>query len=176
MITSETPSWNALQYHQKRISSLSIRSLFEQDKKRFHQFSLLLPDLLVDFSKNRVTNETLALLFQLAIKKGVEKSRDQMFQGEKINKTENRSALHVALRQSNKNPQSMAVAKSLKQMDQFTQRIQKGNWKGISGKKIEHIVNIGIGGSRLGPEMALKALETFHQFQFAVSRFQNQFL
>ncbi len=173
MITPETPSWNALQRHQRRISSVSLRHLFEENKSRFCQFSILFPDLLVDFSKNRVTNETLDLLFKLATETNLEKSRDDMFTGEKINKTEDRSALHVALRQCTKNPQSKVVAKSLKKMDQFTQRIQQGDWKGISGEKIKNVVNIGIGGSRLGPEMAINALENFHQFDLGIHFVSN---
>ena len=142
-----------------------MRDLFAADAGRFDKFSLRLGDILFDYSKNRVTEETMSLLFDLARQAGVEARRDAMFSGEKINRTEDRAVLHVALRNRANRPILVdgadvmpEVNRVLAQMRDFCARIHSGAWKGYTGKKITDVVNIGIGGSDLGPQMASLAL------------------
>src|SRR5205823_712336 len=130
-------------------------TLFAQDPKRFESFTLRFEDLLVDYSKHRITAETLRLLFALAREAQVERWRDRMFSGEKINGTEDRAVLHVALRNRSNKPILVdgkdvmpEVNAVLARMRDFTERVRSGEWKGHTGKRITDIVNIGIGGSR----------------------------
>lgn len=161
-----TNAWKALKDHQQQIRSTHMRDLFKQDPQRFDKFSLRLDDILFDYSKNLVTAETLQLLTRLAHECGLKEAIEAMFSGEKINRTENRAVLHTALRNCFDKP-VMAdgkdvmpeVRKVLEQMKQFSQAIHQGQWKGYSGKKIKYIVNIGIGGSDLGPVMVTEALK-----------------
>jgi len=165
---TEHPSWEALCKHQKTIATLHMRQLFESDPKRFDKFSLKLDDLLLDYSKHRVTEETLSLLFQISREAKIEEWRDRMFSGEKINTTEDRAVLHTALRnRSNTSvyvdghdvmPDINAV---LAKMRTFSDKVRSGEWKGYSGKQITDIVNIGIGGSDLGPVMVCDALKPY---------------
>jgi glucose-6-phosphate isomerase len=166
----QSPAWQALVRHTETARSVHVRDLFEKDARRFEGFSLEFEDLLVDYSKNRVTAETLGLLFALARQANVEAYRDRMMAGEKINRTENRAVLHVALRNRSNRPilvdgkDVMAEVNAvLAKMRKFTDSVRSGAWKGFTGKRITDIVNIGIGGSDLGPAMASLALKPYWQ-------------
>ncbi len=165
---TEHPSWEALCNHQKTITTLHMRQLFESDPKRFDKFSLKLDDLLLDYSKHRVTEETLSLLFQISREAKIEEWRDRMFSGEKINITEDRAVLHTALRNRSNTPVYVDghdvmpdVNAVLTKMRTFSDKVRSGEWKGYSGKQITDIVNIGIGGSDLGPVMVCDALKPY---------------
>jgi glucose-6-phosphate isomerase len=150
------------------MKSTHMRQLFQQDPDRFEKFSLCAPDLAFDYSKNILTTETISLLLQLANECGLKDAIEAMFNGEKINATEGRSVLHVALR-ANENEQYLVdgnnvvadVHKVLAQMEIFCAKIHSGEWKGYTGKPIKYIVNIGIGGSDLGPVMVTEALRPY---------------
>jgi glucose-6-phosphate isomerase len=164
----QTPAWRALVEHQRGIRDLHLRQLFADDPQRAAHMSAEAAGLYLDYSKNRVTEETLELLFQLADERGVAARRAAMFRGEPINTTENRAVLHVALRAprdahvevdgENVVPQVHAV---LDRMAALARRVRSGEWRGHTGKHIRTIVNIGIGGSYLGPEMAYLALRPY---------------
>ena len=165
---TESALWQKLVAHQREIAHLHMRDMFSADPARFEKFSLQFNDILLDYSKNRITEETLALLLQLARDCGVESWRDRMFSGEKINSTENRAVLHTALRNRSNTPVMVDgkdvmpdVNHVLAQMRDFSERVRNGVWKGYTGKPITDIVNIGIGGSDLGPFMACVALKPF---------------
>lgn len=167
-ILTQHPSWKTLCEHEKTISALHMRSLFEADPKRFERFSLKLDDILLDYSKHRITEETLTLLFQIAREAKIEDWRDRMFAGEKINITENRAVLHTALRNRSNTPVYVDghdvmpdVNAVLDQMRVFSEKVRSGEWKGYSGKRITDIINIGIGGSDLGPVMVCDALKPY---------------
>jgi glucose-6-phosphate isomerase len=163
-----SPVWQALAGHHEQIKDMHLRSLFADDPGRAARFSVEGGGLFLDYSKNRITDETVRLLLQLAEERGVTKRRDAMFAGEKINTTERRAVLHVALRAplgtsidvdgADVVPQ---VHKVLEAMAEFSFRLRTGGFIGHSGKRICNIVNIGIGGSYLGPEMAYRALRAF---------------
>lgn len=163
-------AWKKLADHHKKISRIHMREMFAKDPERFNNFSITFGDILFDYSKNRINHKTIQLLLQLAEECGVDKAIEGMFTGDKINQTEGRSVLHTALRNftgkpvytdgQNVMPQVFAV---LKQMQQFCQRIHSGEWTGYTGKKIKYIVNIGIGGSDLGPLMVTEALKPYRQ-------------
>jgi glucose-6-phosphate isomerase len=162
------PAWKALEAHYSTVRELHLRQLFAEDPKRGERFSLEAAGLYLDYSKNRVTDETLKLLLQLAEESGLRKRIDAMFSGEKINITENRAVLHIALRAprgasivvdgENVVPQVQAV---LDKMSDFSDRVRRGDWKGHTGKPIRNVINIGIGGSDLGPVMAYEALKHY---------------
>ncbi|HWU35589.1 MAG TPA: glucose-6-phosphate isomerase [Methylovorus sp.] len=162
------PVWQQLQRHFQDIFPLQMRDMFAQDDKRFEKFSLQLGDLLLDYSKHRITAETMSLLFTLARETDVEQWRERMFSGEKINFTENRAVLHTALRNRSNTPVLVDgkdvmpdVNRVLAQMRSFSEQVRSGEWKGYSGKRITDIVNIGIGGSDLGPVMVCTALKAY---------------
>ncbi|MCB5184241.1 glucose-6-phosphate isomerase [Methylobacillus gramineus] len=164
------PVWHDLSAHYQEILPLQMRDLFTRDGRRFEKFSLKTEGLLLDYSKHRITDETLPLLFKLARDSKVEEWRDRMFSGEKINFTENRAVLHTALRNRTNTPIHVdgkdvmpEVNRVLNQMRSFSDRIRSGEWKGYSGKRITDIVNIGIGGSDLGPVMVCGALKPYAQ-------------
>ncbi len=166
----ESPAWKALARHHEDNKETHVRSLFAADPKRFERFSLELGDLFLDYSKNRVTEETMKLLFDLARQADVAGWRDKMFAGEKINGTESRAVLHVALRNRSNRPILVdgkdvmpEVNAVLAKMRGFTERLRSGEWKGYTGKRITDVVNIGIGGSDLGPVMATEALKPYWQ-------------
>lgn len=145
-----------------------MRDLFNENKERFHEFSMQSEGLLFDYSKHRITQETLSLLMQLARQAGIEEWREKMFSGEKINMTENRAVLHTALRNRSNNPVYVdgedvmpEVNNVLGQMRAFTEKVRNGKWLGFTGKRITDIVNIGIGGSDLGPVMVCDALKPY---------------
>jgi len=161
-------TWRQLKDHRKTWNNLRLRDLFAQDKKRFEHMSLRLDDLLFDYSKNLVTAETMKLLVKLAKENGVELMRDAMFAGDKINLTEDRAVLHTALRNRADRPVVVdgvdvmpEVRKVLKRMRGFTGQVRSGKWLGYKGDAITDIVNIGIGGSDLGPVMVCQALAPY---------------
>lgn len=161
-------AWQALCEHQKKIASIHMRDMFAADKNRFAKYSLTLGDLLLDYSKHRISDETLSLLFNIAREVNIENWRDRMFAGEKINITENRAVLHTALRNRSNTPihvdghdVMLDVNAVLAQMREFTNKVRSGEWKGYTGKAITDIVNIGIGGSDLGPVMVCDALTPY---------------
>ncbi|MEJ2480795.1 MAG: glucose-6-phosphate isomerase, partial [Acidihalobacter sp.] len=165
---SAGPAWRALQAHYEQLREVHMRGLFAADPQRFERFSLTLDDLLLDYSKNRITEETLQLLLDLARERGVEDWRERMFSGEHINLTEDRAVLHVALRNRSNRPipdggedVMPAVNEVLARMRRFVDAVQSGEWKGYSGRRISDVVNIGIGGSHLGPEMVCRALTPY---------------
>lgn len=162
------PVWQKLCLHQQEILSTHMRELFAFDENRFDKFSFKFTDLLFDFSKHRINDETLPLLMQLARESNVESWRERMFTGEKINITENRAVLHTALRNRSNTPVMVdgkdvmpEVNAVLAQMRQFSDQVRSGCWLGYTGKRITDIVNIGIGGSDLGPVMVCDALKPY---------------
>jgi len=167
---NQRPVWKALAAHHKQIQKVHLRKFFADDPKRSQTFSTAAAGLFLDYSKNRINAKTLKLLVQLAEDCGLRAKINAMFAGEKINVTENRAVLHVALRAprgakifadgKNVVPEVHAV---LDKMSAFAARIRSGEWKGFSGKPIRNIVNVGIGGSDLGPVMAYEALKHYSQ-------------
>jgi glucose-6-phosphate isomerase len=165
---TQRPAWKALEAHYREVRKLHLRDLFAADAGRGERLTVDALGLYFDYSKNRITDETLALLVQLAKESGLQARIDAMFRGEKINVTEKRAVLHVALRAPrgasilvdgvNVVPHVHAV---LDKMTDFSNRIRSGSWKGHTGKSIRNIVNIGIGGSDLGPVMAYEALKHY---------------
>jgi len=165
-----SPSFAALTQHKEALATRHLRDLFESDPGRFERFSLHLEDILFDFSKNRMTDETLELLVQLAEEAKLPAWIEKMFSGEKINVTEGRAVLHVALRQQGPAPLSFEgrdvmpdVRGVLQKMRRFSDGVREGSFKGFTGRRITDIVNIGIGGSDLGPFMVTEALRPYWQ-------------
>ena len=177
---TRTKSWRNLTAHYQKIAPLHMKDLFAADPERFKKFSFRHRDILVDCSKNRITEETIGLLCGLAEEVGVKQAIDSMFNGEKINATENRAVLHVALRNltdaaivvdgHDVMPEVNAVLQKIKR---FSEKIRAGKWKGYTGKKITDIVNIGIGGSDLGPVMVTEALAPYGHKDLAVHFISN---
>jgi glucose-6-phosphate isomerase len=167
---SERPAWKALGAHYQKIRDMHLRQLFVDDPARGERFTVETGGIFLDYSKNRITDETLGLLVQLAEESGLRTHIDAMFSGEKINITENRAVLHVALRAPKGEsifvdgedvvPSVHAV---LDKMAAFADRVRSGAWKGHTGKRIRNVINIGIGGSDLGPVMAYEALKYYSQ-------------
>ena len=167
---NEWPEWKALEAHQKTLADTHLRTLFAEDGERGRTLALDALDFHLDYSKNRLTTETMALLRALAVRAGLSERIEAMFSGERINFTENRAVLHTALRAprdavievdgENVVPAVHAV---LDQMAAFSESIRSGAWRGHTGKPIRHIVNIGIGGSDLGPAMAYEALKAYSE-------------
>ncbi|MEV5483135.1 MULTISPECIES: glucose-6-phosphate isomerase [Streptomyces] len=173
----QLPEWTALVKHREQLGKVHLRELFERDPGRAERYTLQVGDLHLDYSKHLVTDETLRLLGELASATGVAELRDAMFRGEKINITEQRSVLHIALRapgsaviKSDGENVTPAVQSVLTKMGTFADRVRSGDWKGHTGKRIKTVVNIGIGGSDLGPAMAYEALRAYThrdmQFRF----------
>ena len=165
---STAPSWMKLKAHSNSFGNQSIKDLFSKNANRFTEFSIRQEDILFDYSKNSITTETLQLLTQLAEECGLNEAIKALFNGEKINVTENRAVLHVALRDFSGKPVLTDgkdvmpdIKKVLQQMKQFCQKVHSGEWKGYTGKPIKQIVNIGIGGSDLGPFMVTEALKPY---------------
>ncbi|WP_019990548.1 glucose-6-phosphate isomerase [Rudanella lutea] len=162
------PAYAQLQTHFEAVEPLHLRDLFAADPARFDTFSLRFADMLVDFSKNRITQETHALLVQLAEQADLKDAIDKLFSGDRINATEDRAVLHIALRNRSNTPILVdgqdvmpEVNEVLSRMKGFTERIRSGEWKGYTGKAITDVVNIGIGGSDLGPVMVTEALKPY---------------
>ncbi|MFI0789377.1 glucose-6-phosphate isomerase [Streptomyces lydicus] len=173
----QMPEWTALGKHREQMGEVRLRELFEQDPGRAERYTFQVGDLHLDYSKHLVTDETLRLLGDLAAATGVTGLRDAMFRGDKINNTEQRSVLHTALRapgsavvKSDGENVVPAVQAVLTKMSTFSDRVRSGDWKGHTGKRIKTVVNIGIGGSDLGPAMAYEALRAYShrdmQFRF----------
>ncbi len=165
---TQRSTWKALQEHFQKVQNTHLRSLFDEDPKRGERFTLEAEGVYLDYSKNRITDETLQLLFALAESSGLRERIDAMFRGDKINVTENRAVLHVALRAPRDETIMVdgenvvpAVHAVLDKMANFSNRIRSGEWKGYTGKRIRNIINIGIGGSDLGPHMAYAALRYY---------------
>jgi glucose-6-phosphate isomerase len=165
---TELSAWKALGAHYEAIKPFHLKELFDQDPERAGKFTVEAAGLFLDYSKNRITDETVKLLIQLAEESGVAARRDAMFAGEKINITEKRAVLHVALRAPKDEKIFVdgedvvpAVHEVLDKMAAFAERVRSGEWKGHTGKPIKNIVNIGIGGSDLGPVMAYEALKHY---------------
>lgn len=166
---SNTQAWLLLKRHyDEEMQRTHLRKLFAADTDRFKKFSAMFEDILFDYSKNIINNKTLQLLFQFAEECGIKDGIEAMFAGEKINETENRSVLHVALRNFSDKPYISdgknvmpEVEKVREHMREFTSKVHSGEWKGYTGKRIKYIVNIGIGGSDLGPVMVTEALRPY---------------
>ncbi len=166
---NERSSWQALSKHYETMKDRTLSELFAGDARRASDFSVEFEDLLLDYSKNRVDRETMGLLLKLAEESGLRQAIDDMFTGKKINVTENRAVLHVALRNRSNRPILVdgqdvmpGVNAVLSKMAAFTERVRSGAWLGYSGQPIRNIVNIGIGGSDLGPKMACEALKAYN--------------
>ena len=163
-----TEAWKKLKVHAQQMKEVKMKELFVQDKDRFKKHAHCFNDILIDFSKNIITEETLKLLTDLANECQLQNGINAMFEGDLINETENRSVLHIALRNFSGNavytegkdvmPDVNAV---LQQMKTFSEKLHSGEWKGYTGKKIKYIINIGIGGSDLGPYMVTEALKPY---------------
>ncbi len=165
---NQSPIWQSLNQHKKDIESISLREMFKSDPNRFNHFHIQFNDLLLDYSKHRISKETISLLVKLAKEADVEGWRNRMFEGEKINSTEHRAVLHTALRNQNISPiisdgeDVMPKIKNvLKKMRRFSEEVRSGQWKGFTGKTITSVINIGIGGSDLGPAMVCQALKAY---------------
>ncbi len=165
---AETKAWRNLEMIFLTLQASHMRELFAEDPDRFKKFSVQFEDILIDYSKNIINDEALKLLLELAEETEVKQAIDAMFRGERINKTENRSVLHVALRNRSNQPITVdgadvmpEVNKVLDQMKKFSESVISGSWKGFTGKPIKNIVNIGIGGSDLGPYMVTEALKPY---------------
>ncbi len=165
---TESPAWQALLQHHREIADLHMRELFERDPQRFERFSLRLDDIVFDYSKNRITAKTVSLLLDLARQCDLSRKISAMFNGEKINVTEDRAALHVALRNRSNRPLWVDgkdvmpdVNRVLAKMRRFSEAVRSGEWRGFSGKVITDVINIGIGGSDLGPKMVCTALTPY---------------
>jgi glucose-6-phosphate isomerase len=166
----ELPTWRALRQHSKEISKTTLRELFDNDPQRGTRYNADAVGIFLDYSKNRVTDETLRLLIELAEQRGLKQRIEAMFRGDKINITENRAVLHIALRA----PKGESILVDgedvvpgvhavLDKMAAFSDKVRSGAWKGHTGKRIRNIINIGIGGSDLGPVMAYEALKYYSQ-------------
>ena len=163
-----TPAWEKLENHINELDDTSLRELFAADAERFEKYHLQACDILVDFSKNLVTDKTMGLLYELARETDVADAIEKMFTGDRINRTEDRAVLHTALRNRDNTPVYVDgrdvmpdVDRVLAQMKDFSQRVVDGQWKGYTGEAITDVVNIGIGGSDLGPNMVCEALKHY---------------
>lgn len=161
-------SWQKLENHAKEMKEIHLNNLFNEDPIRFDKFSIQLPSMLLDYSKNLVTQETMSSLLDLAKECEVESWREKMFSGERINTTEDRAVLHIALRNRDKKEILLdgdnitsSVEQALTKMKAFSEQVRQGKWLGYSGKRITDIVNIGVGGSNLGPQMVTEALKQY---------------
>ena len=165
---TQQASWQALQAHYRDLKDVHLRDLFAADPNRGPNFSVEFDDILLDYSKNRITAKTMSLLFELARCSGLSQAIDDMFSGKPINATEGRPVLHIALRNRSNRPILVqgqdvmpAVNAVLERMAVFARSVRSGEWRGFTGKPIRNIINIGIGGSDLGPKMAYEALKAY---------------
>jgi glucose-6-phosphate isomerase len=180
MNPTTTKSWQNLRRQYEKTKNLHMRTLFAEDPRRFDRFSIRFKDLIVDYSKNRITQETLKALIALAEECDLKNAIENMFSGAKINETENRAVLHIALRNRGNSPVVVdghdvmpEVNAVLDQMEDFATRVNSGDWRGYSGKKISDVVNIGIGGSDLGPVMVSEALKPYAKKNMRVHYVSN---
>jgi len=177
---TRTKSWQALATHFEAIKDTHMKDLFQEDPQRFEKLSIRFKDILVDYSKNRITDKSLDLFIQLAEEIHLADAIEKMFQGNSINETENRAVLHVALRNRHNQPAMIngqdvmpEVNAVLTQMKTFSNNLSSGNWRGYTGKKIENIVNVGIGGSDLGPKMVTECLKPYARPDLSVHFISN---
>jgi glucose-6-phosphate isomerase len=177
---TETVNWRKLAAHYERVRSVHMKDLFAADPERFKKFSLRFNDVLVDYSKNRITGETIGLLIELAREVDLADAIEKMFTGDKINQTEDRAVLHTALRNRASRPVLLddrdvmpEVNAVLKKMRGFSESVRSGDWKGFTRKEITDMVNIGIGGSDLGPVMVTECLRPYAQDGLAVHFVSN---
>ncbi len=165
---TQLPAWKALAQHHAEMASVHMRDLFAADAGRFGKFSTIVGEVLFDFSKNRITEKTMRLLFDLAMQANLPEKIEAMFSGQKINTTEQRAVLHTALRNRSNYPVYVDgvdvmpdVNRVLHKMRRFSEAVRSGEWTGFTGRTIESVVNIGIGGSDLGPKMVVQALQPY---------------
>ena len=177
---NERPEWKKLVSHSKSIKKTHLRDLFAEDDKRAKKFALQAGDLFLDYSKHRITGRTMKYLLALAESAGLRGAIDAMFSGQKINATENRAVLHVALRNRSNTPILVdgqdvmpEVNAVLERMRDFSRRVRSGEWQGYTGRRIKNIVNLGIGGSDLGPVMAYEALKPYSDRSLTVRFVSN---
>ena len=177
---TDSPAWQALLEHKIQTENIQMRDLFTQDKNRFESFSLRFNDILLDYSKNRISKDTMSLLMDLAEQSGIKDWIEKMFSGEKINHTEDRAVLHTALRNRGNKPIYVdgndvmpEVRSELDKMREYSESIRSGHWLGYSGKPIIDIVNIGVGGSDLGPVMVSEALTPYGKMGLRVHFVSN---
>ncbi len=177
---TQLPAYKKLLAHYNKVKDLHMRRLFSVDPHRFNNFSLQFEDLLLDYSKNRITQQTMSLLCELAEESQLEEWREKMFSGEKINNTENRAVLHTALRNLSGKPVFVdgkdimpGIRAVIKKMEAFSEKVREGDWKGFSGKRITDVINIGIGGSDLGPKMVYEALKPYRHKDLNVHFISN---
>ncbi|MBQ8347677.1 MAG: glucose-6-phosphate isomerase [Alphaproteobacteria bacterium] len=170
MTLTDLKAWKDLEKNYAAIRGETMRDMFAADPNRFEEFSISLDSLLLDYSKNRINGETMKLLIDLAKEAGLEKARDAMFSGEKINTTENRAVLHTALRNRSDRPVYVdgkdvmpQIKAVLEKMKTFSTAVRDGQWRGATGKAMTDVVNIGIGGSDLGPVMVVEALKHYQK-------------
>jgi glucose-6-phosphate isomerase len=175
---TDSNTWQDLQNHFNDIADLQMRDMFADDPERFDKFSLCFKDILFDYSKNRITGQTLPLLFKLARERKLAEKIEAMFTGDKINQTENRAVLHIALRNRSNRPimvngqdVNADVNRVLAKMRVFCDAVHSGSWRGFTGKVITDVVNIGIGGSDLGPKMVVRALQPY-----SIGKIQTHFV
>jgi glucose-6-phosphate isomerase len=165
---TSTTAWHKLQQHYQEMKTIHLKEIFREDGDRFEKFSLSTPDIIWDYSKNIITDKTIELLLQLADECELQSAIESMFNGEKINETEDRAVLHTALRNFSFKPVMFdgkdvmpGIQQVQDQMQTFCKKVHNGDWKGYTGKKIKYIVNFGIGGSDLGPVMVTEALKPY---------------
>ena len=177
---TKTAEWRALEEHFRKVKENTIRELFSSEPDRGDTFRLVKEGLYIDYSKHRVSKETLALLMALARASGLSQAISDMFRGEKINRTEDRPVLHIALRNRSNTPIIVdgedvmpKVNRVLGKMEEFSDNLRQGAWKGYTGRRIKHVVNIGIGGSDLGPAMACEALKAYSDRDITVEFVSN---
>jgi len=170
MTLTDLNAWKDLEKNYTAVRGLTMRNMFAADPNRFEEFSVSLDNLLLDYSKNRITEETMRLLVKLAKEADLEKAREAMFSGEKINITENRAVLHTALRNRSDRPVYVdgkdvmpQIKAVLEKMKTFSTAVRNGEWKGATGKAMTDVINIGIGGSDLGPVMVVEALKHYQK-------------
>ena len=175
---TDSNTWHDLQNHFSEVADLQMRDMFADDPERFDKFSLCFKDILFDYSKSRITEQTLPLLFKLAKERKLDKQIEAMFAGDKINQTENRAVLHIALRNRSNRPimvnsqdVNADVNRVLAKMRVFCDAVHSGSWRGFTGKVITDVVNIGIGGSDLGPKMVVRALQPY-----SIGKIQTHFV
>ena len=168
MNPTRTQSWKNLAKHFEKLKDIHMRTLFAEDLERFKKFSIRFNDTLVDYSKNIITEETVRLLIELADEVGLIDAIEKMFAGDRINETEDRAVLHIALRNRENTPIYVdgkdvmpGINAVLGKMEEFSDKVSSGEWRGFTGKKLTDIVHIGIGGSDLGPFMATECLRPY---------------
>ncbi len=180
MQISESQEWKKLEKHFRKMKKITIQDLFDKDLERGETFRVVKEDLYIDYSKHRINQETMSLLFDLAKAAGLSRAVKDMFSGKKINKNEGRAVLHIALRNCSNTPIMVdgkdvmpEVDRVLEKMKDFSDRVRRGDWKGFTGKRMRNVINIGIGGSDLGPVMVCEALKPYSDRNLSVQFVSN---